>query len=128
MAGRLVHLTARHLQGEPQWAVRLGEDVWTELDVVETGSKTSVNGGQAGGWFGWGRRQDAPLHRGVSSRSDLSGDLSGDLLVSDVLELGTTNLSDKEVETFNREYIQQHPVYRLVPFLSPTLVITINSI
>ena len=48
--------------------------------------------------------------------------------MSDVLELGTTNLSDKEVETFNREYIQQHPVYRLVPILSPTLVITINSI
>ena len=110
----MVHLTARHLQGETQWAVRLGEDVWTELDVVETGSKTSVNGGQAGGWFGWGRRQDAPLHRGVSARSDLSGDL----LVSDVLELGTTNLSDKEVETFNREYIQQHPVYRLVPIFS----------
>ena len=124
MAGRLVHLTARHLQGETQWAVRLGEDVWTELDVVEAGSKTPVNGGQAGGWFGWGRRQDAPLHRGVTSRSDLSGDL----LVLDVLELGTTNLSDKEVETFNREYIQQHPVYRLVPFLSPTLVITIKSI
>ena len=54
----------------------------------------------------------------MTARSDLSGDLSGDLLVSDVLELGTTNLSDKEVETFNREYIQQHPVYRLVPILS----------
>ena len=105
MAGRSVYLAARDLQGDTQWSLRLGEDTWTELDVLQPGERTTINGGVAGGWFGWGRRQEGPLQHGVEARS-------GALLHTEAQHIGTTVRQDKELETFNREFIRKHPVYR----------------
>ena len=105
MAGRPVYLAAKEVEEETQWSVRLGEDAWTELDVVQPGARTTINGGVSGGWFGWGRRQDGPLHRGLSARS-------GALLHNEAQHIGTTDRQDKELERFNKEFIKRHPVYR----------------
>ena len=98
---RCVHLARR---GD-QWAVRVGES-WTECDLQEAeGAATTINGGVAGAWLlGWGARGDGPLVRGTQARSG-AGLGAGSLL-------GHTRLTDTELETFNRDFVRQHKVYR----------------
>ena len=106
MADRAVFLcVARKEEGkeerETQWSVRVGENCWTYLDVVQPGLRSSINGGLAGGWFGWGARQDGPLLQ----TSPFSQPQTSCLLA-------TSSMTDSEIENFNKEYIAQQPVYR----------------
>ena len=102
MEGRAVFLTAAgEVEGETQWSVRLGQDCWTELDVVQPGLKTRINGGVEGGWFGWGARQDGPLQQGGLPHH-----------TETTQYLATSHISDSQIEKFNKEFITEHPVYR----------------
>ena len=86
-----------------QWAVRLGglTGLWTELDC-RPGS-TTINGGVAGWWLGWGARQAGPPVRGVASRSGVEAESSS---------CGTTTRTDAELERFNTEFCRAEPRYR----------------
>ena len=107
MVNRAVFLCAagerereREGEEETQWSVRLGQTCWTALDVVKPGLRTSINGGVAGGGFGWGARQDGPLLQGAPHHSQAGKCLA------------TSNITDSEIEKFNKEFVSEQPVYR----------------
>ena len=106
---RSVYLGNRRLDNEEdrlQWAVKIGHS-WTECDVLPDGSNTTINGGRAGGWWGWGARPDGPMVTSVGARSGVT--LSpGHAHAS----LGHTDRSDEEIEMFNREFVKHNKVYR----------------
>ena len=91
------------VEGETQWSLRLGRTCRTELDLVPAGLRTSVNGGVAGGWFGWGARQDGPLLQ--AGGQDHPGTVQ-------CRPVASSTISDYQIEKFNKEFITEHPVYR----------------
>ena len=105
MVARAVFLyAAGEVEGETQWSVRLGETCRTELDVVQSGQRTTINGGVAGGWFGWGARQDGPLQQGGRPPSQHTEAVH--------CHLTSSSISDSQIEKFNKEFIAEEPVYR----------------
>merc|ERR1711963_613982 len=93
--------------GDTQWAIRLGDEIWTEVSKEEgtNRGKTIINGGVRGGWFmGWGAKAQGPLHRGPTA-------LSGAGVPPEENILGYTNKTDKDVEMFNADYLKKNCSY-----------------
>ena len=105
---RSVYLGNRRLDNEDedrlQWAVKIGHS-WTECDVLPDGSNTTINGGRAGGWWGWGARPDGPMVTSVGARSGVT-------LSPGHASLGHTSRSDEDIEVFNKEFVKHNKVYR----------------
>ena len=105
---RPVYLATRETsRGDTQWAVRVGEETWTEVSRKEgeERGRTVLNGGVVGGWWGWGAKAQGPLHRGPTAGS-------GAAVPPGETSLGNTARTDEEVEQFNAKYIKDYPAYK----------------